>query len=372
MLITNKEQLKQYRSEYRIWQGIPSIEVTKKGRMLCAFYSGETNEKEGNFCMIVKSEDGLSFSEPVAAAYDTGHRCFDPCIWIDPLGRLWFVWAVMNKKGCYAAICEDPDADELVWGEEFFIGHDIMLNKPAVLSNGDWLFPLAVWDQHGLKLPQPYYDSVMADQPGGYAYRTADQGKTFEILGKSEVPDRQFDEHMILEMKDGSLRMYVRTWYGIGMSESFDGGKTWTKGGDSGLGGPISRFHIRRLKSGRILLINHVNCAGKTRTNLTALLSEDEGKTWKYQLLLDGRMEVSYPDAVEAPDGFIYVAYDRERGVGKKSMEEVYACAREVLYAKITEEDIIAGRLVNENSRLGCVISKLGEYQGETPNFKRW
>lgn len=98
MLITEKKQLEQYYSLYRIWQGIPSIEVTKNGRIFCAFYSGETDEKIGNYCMLVKSEDGQNFSEPIAAVYDKDHRCFDPCIWLDPLGRLWFVWAVMEKK----------------------------------------------------------------------------------------------------------------------------------------------------------------------------------------------------------------------------------------------------------------------------------
>ena len=36
------------------------------------------------------------------------------------------------------------------------------------------------------------------------------------------------------------------------------------------------------------------------------MLSEDEGKTWKYKLRLDGRNLVSYPDSKEADDGYIY------------------------------------------------------------------
>ena len=35
----------------------------------------------------------------------------------------------------------------------------------------------------------------------------------------------------------------------------------------------------------------------KGRSHLTALLSEDDGQTWPYYLLLDERNEVSYPDA---------------------------------------------------------------------------
>ena len=45
-------------------------------------------------------------------------------------------------------------------------------------------------------------------------------------------------------------------------------------------------------------------------------------KTFPYKLLLDER-EVSYPDAKEADDGFIYVTYDRERGSYLSNMKEV-------------------------------------------------
>ena len=70
MLITDKTKLKEYTTENRIWQGIPGIEVTKKGRIFACFYSGETKETIGNFCLLIKSEDGENFSEPIAVAYD--------------------------------------------------------------------------------------------------------------------------------------------------------------------------------------------------------------------------------------------------------------------------------------------------------------
>ena len=92
------------------------------------------------------------------------------------------------------------------------------------------------------------------------------------------------------------------------------------------------------------------------------MLSEDDGKTWKYKLLLDGRKDVSYPDAKETDDGYIYITYDRERGAFLNSYEEVYKNAREVIISKITEEDIIAGELVSEKSYLGKVASKLDKY----------
>jgi hypothetical protein len=43
------------------------------------------------------------------------------------------------------------------------------------------------------------------------------------------------------------------------------------------------------------------------------MISEDELKTRKGFLILDERNDVSYPDGVEASDGYIYIIYDRER-----------------------------------------------------------
>ncbi|MBQ8496060.1 MAG: exo-alpha-sialidase [Clostridia bacterium] len=361
MLITEKEALKTYGTTKRLWQGIPSIEVTKKGRIFITFYSGETREEIGNFSLLILSDDGgKTFTEPVAVAYDEGHRCFDPCIWLDPLGRLWFTWARYPDDGVYAVICEDPDADELHFTEPFLVGRDVMMNKPTVLSTGEWLFPIAVWKDFLCK-NYPGYSADIKEK-GSYVYATDDEGKTFRRRGCSDVKERSADEHMILEMQDGSLRMFVRTEYGIGASDSFDGGKTWSADYDSGYGGPCSRFHIRRLTSGRILLINHYDF--QRRNNLTAMLSEDDGKTFPYRLLLDERNDVSYPDAKEAEDGFIYITYDRDRGAFKWKMRDIFASEREILMAKITEEDILAGTIMNENSFLKRIVNKLSGYDG--------
>ena len=142
MLITDKNELKKYTAKHRVWQGIPGIEVTKKGRIFSTFYSGGVKEELGNYVMLVMSDNGTDFTEPIAVAYKENHRCFDPCIWIDPLGRLWFTWSMIPAHGTYAVICDDPDADELIWSDVIFVGHDVMMNKPTILSTGEWFFPL--------------------------------------------------------------------------------------------------------------------------------------------------------------------------------------------------------------------------------------
>ena len=360
MLITDKNELFNYSIDKRLWQGIPSIEVSKNGRIFLTYYSGGTKEEVGNFCILSKSDDGEHF-EDVAITFQDGARCYDPCLWIDPLGRLWFTWAVDPDRAVWASVCDDPDARNLVWSEPQRIGREVMMNKPTVLSTGEWIFPIAVWNVLGPIVQQSDEKEKLA-----FAYKSVDNGKSFERLGGCDMPKRSFDEHMILELEDGRLAMYVRTTYGIGISYSYDRGKTWTKGENSGFGGPCSRFFIRRLKSGRVLLINHYGYTG--RSHLTAMLSEDDGKTWPYKLLLDERANVSYPDATENEDGYIYITYDRERGAFLDSLDKVYASAREVLVAKITEQDTIEGKLTSEKGYLKKIASKLGKYAFEDSN----
>ena len=64
---------------------------------------------------VKSDDDGKTWSEPIAAAYRSKlFRCYDPCLWIDPLDRLWFIWALAPNRAVYAAVCDEPDAEELV------------------------------------------------------------------------------------------------------------------------------------------------------------------------------------------------------------------------------------------------------------------
>ena len=43
MFTTNNRILEQFVTENRVWQGIPGIERTSKGRLFATFYSGTTS-----------------------------------------------------------------------------------------------------------------------------------------------------------------------------------------------------------------------------------------------------------------------------------------------------------------------------------------
>ncbi|MBQ8657850.1 MAG: exo-alpha-sialidase [Clostridia bacterium] len=109
--------IKKYCLQTQQWQGIPAFAMTEKGRMFVCFYSGTKTEDLGNYCALIRSDDeGKTWSEPIAVSYfGEKSRAYDPCVWIDPKGRLWFYYSVTPCQKVYAVVCENPDASELTW-----------------------------------------------------------------------------------------------------------------------------------------------------------------------------------------------------------------------------------------------------------------
>lgn len=361
-----KHHFPEYLTAGRRWQGIPSLEKTAGGRLFVCWYSGGVTEEPGNVIVCEKSDDdGKTFTDGLILVKhdDPAVRCFDPTVWIDPRGRLWLFWAQSKdyfdgRVGVWAARCDEPDREELLFAAPRRIANGLMLNKPTVRKNGDWLFPIALWTSDFMKASEEHPE--LREEALANLYVSKDGGETFARAGGVDMPRRAFDEHMSVELSDGRIWLLTRTKDGVGQAFSSDGGKTWENIGFSGHTGPNSRFFIRRLRSGRILLVNHVNPTYLTspkewnvRNNLMAMLSEDDGKTWTGGLMLDARNGVSYPDGKEDEEGRIYIVYDRDR-----------TGDREILMAVFTEEDVLAGRPVSPDARFAVPVNRA---EGEKP-----
>jgi len=345
----------------RTWQGIPGLERTPNGRLFVSWFSGGPKEPAPeNTVYLCRSDDqGHSFTEPVPMARPTGSgRAFDPTLWRDPGGRLWYIFNRGNKKtaehSVYARTCADPDAATPVWSEEFRVGYDeaplsFRINKPTVLSTGEWIMPVT-------HAAEPIHDWFAGPKQLQGVGISTDQGKTWRLHGAIKAPHWAL-ENMIVQLKDGRLWMLIRTGSGLlWQSYSSDRGKTWTEAIASTIANPGSRFFIRRLASGNLLLVNHYRFKG--RSHITARLSTDDGKTWNEGLLLDERGGVSYPDGIQAEDGRIWIVYDRDRqGAG------------EILLATFREEDVVAGKNVSGKVRLKQVVNRLNK-PGPAPATK--
>jgi len=344
-----------YASGTRNWQGIPAIERTRAGRLYATWYSGGHGEDNDNHVLLVTSDDdGQTWTDQPRIVVDPPGmtRAWDPCLWHDPHGRLWWYWTMScpmaahvwdGRGGVWAMVTENPDDPNPTWSEPKRFAEGVALNKPIVTSDGTWLMPTAVWYWEGMDQFGVLRHMM---KPGVVA--STDAGDTWQWRGGAEMEEKYFREPMIVELRDGTLWMLVRMRDGISETFSMDGGISWSRGRPSRFAGPNSRFFISRLASGRLLLVNHLGNPDRERSHLTAMLSEDDGTTWPHRLLLDNRAKVSYPDAVEGPDGWIRIVYDFNR------FDE-----REILMARIREEDILAGECCTPDARLRMVINKV-------------
>ena len=357
-----------YQQAARSHTGIPSIAVSpRNGRLwltcYCAWKGGECAY---NYVPLMTSADGGRTWKDVLVVDPDGEgplRAFDPELFVNSAGKLVWSWTerACNPEnpldGCFA----DPKGDRLMfveidaenepaapYPEARFACRGVMMCKPIRLADGRTLLPLSHW----------------FDEPSACFYATTDW-RTFDFLGGAKLPKeiRQFDEHSVIQCADGSLKAWIRTDHEPRESVSTDGGRTWSEPVVSQVGNPNSRLYCTKLRNGHLLMVKHGKMGEHfeqkgwlPRRELRAFVSDDEGRTWKGDLLLDERTKgLSYPDGDVAADGSVYLTYDCDR-----------MRAGEILVAHITEQDVLAGKLVSEGSYLRRVASSRTIHRPET------
>lgn len=351
------------------------IERTPKGRLWACWVAGG-DSPDAFFVLATSDDDGETWSKP-RMVVDTDRKDLPMKrsilvgnLWTDPTGRLWLFFDQSmlmfdGRGGVWATVCDDPDAADPKWSEPRRIGHGVSLNKPTVLSNGEWMLPLSLDERGGLHDFKGCF-AELDPLRGANVFVSNDLGATWNRRGMANFPQPDWHEHMIVERRDKSLWMLARTRNGIMESVSTDTGRTWSMPVRSRIKHPVARFHIRRLQSDRLLLIKHGDRidAHTGRVQLSAWLSDDDGQSWQGGLVLDERKGISYPDGFQAPDGTIYISYDRNRSKDG-----------EILMARFTEEDIFALKAVSSKSKLKMLISrplaKLPEFRGPTKGVPR-
>jgi len=338
-LIKGTEIAQQHSKESRKFSGISSLAVSPKGRMWAVWYAGITpGEDLNNYVVLATSSDqGRNWEEVLVIDPDGPGpvRAYDPEIWLAPDGKIKVFWAQAAAKsggtwalvtegtaaGVWALDIEDPETDNPAWGEPKRLADGVMMCKPIVLSTGEWVLPVSFW-----KMEKENARMVVS----------SDGGQSWQVRGGASVPDefRSYDEHMIVERKDRSLWMLMRTKYGIGEATSMDRGVTWTPVVPSRIQHPSARFFIYRLNSGNLLLVKHGPIDQKIgRSHLMAFISKDDGHSWSDGLLLDERPGVSYADGQQVSDGTIYITYDFNR-TGNQ----------DILMTHFSESDILSER----------------------------
>ena len=360
------------------------IEQTPGGRIWNCFVAGGDNE-DAYFVLNWSDDGGQTWTDSkyVIDMHDDSlpfaRRTIVGQLWTDPLGRLWLFYDqsmtyYYGSSTNWYSICENPDAPEPVWSEPTYLGIGCSLNKPTVMSTGEWVLPVSIWSRKTMAystlkhhISDEEFQMIKSDLDpvrGAHAYVSTDQGKTWEDRGVAVFPEPTFDEHVFVELNDGRWWMTARVGIGTnksGIMQSFssDKGYTWS---EPEMFQPhiSSRHFIRRLSNGNLIMVRHGHfdeCT-MTRTNLTAFISDDDGKTWKGGLLLDDTYDVSYPTGFQDSEGYVHISYDLQR-----------TRRGEIYLAKFTEEDILAGKIVSSGGFLKHLIYKPGKVEKSKANI---
>ena len=320
----------------RTWQGTPSIGMDKNKNLFVGWISGGEGEGTENYITVSLSKDnGTTWLHNKLVVYvntlDTT-RLKDVCFFNDKFGNLYMAWAKHVQK-------KESKEWAVVWYSKLTLrGNTINYTAPRPIAEGSMLnkpfysekrnkmyFPIAFWFWGNASIYAGQYDSLNTKNL-----------VAFKNLGYIPIEKsiRNIHEHMLVELSDNTFLGMVRTNDGIYYSRSKDAHIWESASKFTGIGPTsASRFCLRKLKSGRLILIANNNVV---RRHLKIFLSEDDGKTWPYSLMLDFRFWSTYPDLEEDVNGELKITYDFER----KPTGTIY-------YATIKEADIIAGNSAN-------------------------
>ena len=137
------------------------IERTPGSRLWACWVAGGDSPK-AFFVLATSDDDGETWSKPRLVV--DAHAKDLPAersvlvgnLWTDPSGRLWLIFDQSmdmfdGHAGVWLAVCENPDPKEPRWSPPRRIWHGVTLNKPTVLSNGEWMLPISLDQRDGFR-----------------------------------------------------------------------------------------------------------------------------------------------------------------------------------------------------------------------------
>lgn len=245
-----------------------------------------------------------------------------------------------------------PEAERAMWDKVFASWTDAKVNELsgswAMLSQdagATWSTPIRVpvSTPHGpirlrsgelLYLGKPYGTWDDMDKAAITAARSADDGRTWQVLGRIPchpgTDPANYHEPHVVELPAGRLVGMIRIEnhsgkdlktagilsFSLMQTESDDGGRTWTTARPLGFHG--SPPHLLRHSSGALVLTYGYRQAPFGQR---VAVSRDDGTTWDHDWIVrddgpDG--DLGYPSTVELADGGLLTVCYQKAAAGEK------------------------------------------------------
>ena len=289
---------------------------SREGRDDVAIWGSRTKEGVWDTPRILVKDGGEPHWNPVLL-YADGHLLL-----FYKVGRVIAAWRTMLR------ISRDNgrnfgEASELVPGDEG--GRGPVRCKPIVLSDGRILAGASteegIWTAYAdsssdggktWHLSKPIRISLQKEEPGQQE-NVEDRSRI--PLSKQSFAGRGVIQPTLWESTPGMVHMLLRSSEGeIFRSDSSDGGKSWSTPYGTGLPNNNSGIDVIRTREGLLVLcMNPVSENFGPRTPLVLMVSDDNGKTWQQEEILEsGEGEFSYP-CILAEDRELFLTYTYKR-----------------------------------------------------------
>ncbi len=329
-----------------------SLVECPNGDLLACWFQGSgertADDVRVNGARLVKGSKEWS---PVFLMADTpGFPDCNPALYIDRQQRLWMFWIAVQAHRWECSLLKYRRAEEYQSeGPPKWSWQDVIMLKPGdkfadtletrfeELGMGE-----GMWGEYAL----PYTRQLLEAAQDPYKRQTGwmtrlhpatlpsgrillplysdgfnvsliaisdDDGETWRASGP--IAGAGPTQPAIVRKKDGALAAYLRdTGDGpqrVQLSISTDDGETWTGSKDIDIPNPDSSLEVVTLRDGRWVMIGNDTENGRHR--LSALMSGDEGATWKWKRAVEpssgGDASFAYPSVIQARDGTIQMTY---------------------------------------------------------------
>ncbi len=280
-----------------------TIVETGPNEFLAAWFGGTAEGKPDVAIWSSRKSKG-QWSAPVELAREPNIPTFNPVLFFSADNTLWMYYKFGPSPEAWTGARRFSRDGGQSWSPVEHLPAGVLgpiKNKPLLLQDG------AIVSGTSVESYQAWTSWVE---------RSIDNGKTWTkhgpIVFRGEP--RGTIQPAIVSLGKSHLRMFVRSTPRIGricISDSTDGGKTWTDLRPSELPNPNSGIDAVALKDGRILLVYNHTAKGRSPLNLA--VSRD-GEHWNSFLPLETDPgEFSYPAIIQASDGSVHVTYTWNR-----------------------------------------------------------
>lgn len=338
-----------YQLSDRLYQATPTIARTGSRFWLAWRADDVAGEAPGNYFVIGYSDDNCNTvtESHILKFSNNNHQIVDPMLWLNPESKeLWLFWGSFGKAqaqdgicGCWCSVLENPEAKRgFSWSRPYKYRNIGDPRRPVRIA-GKWMQCIDMW-RSDAAFPPLYPETAGCEfvEFNPLTKTTINIGHNTPNNPAGGGTYSGFFETELLQLTDGRLMSTTRGLTGTELTRSFssDGGATWTAQAKYSVLGDVSssRIWLGRTPSGRVIIVYNNDFL---RRSLTIRLSEDDGETFPYSVVLEGAdtpETVSYP--IVAFDGdTIYTTYDYGRGT-----------ANEIRVTITKESEIVAGTAV--------------------------